>query len=95
MNKILRIMIEELDYYIETEWRYDEFPKVGDFVAIHNFCSHETAALEITPLPKHLHSDFANALAYIKHYRWQVVERAWDLKEGITILCHRVDPTLL
>ncbi|MFR9641328.1 MAG: hypothetical protein SNH41_04405 [Rikenellaceae bacterium] len=95
MKKILRIMIEELDYYIETEWRYEEFPKVDDFIYVLNFCSDDdTTYFESTPLPKHLHTDFARTIDYLKYYRWQVVERAWNLENGMTINCRRVDPSL-
>ncbi|MFI3287026.1 MAG: hypothetical protein R3Y61_00965 [Rikenellaceae bacterium] len=89
-------MIEELDYYIETQWSCDDFPKVGDFIYVLLFCSDEdTAYFAGTHLPKHLHTDFVTTIDYLKYYRWQVVERAWDIKDGITILCHRVDPSLL
>ncbi|MFR9511989.1 MAG: hypothetical protein SNG69_09770 [Rikenellaceae bacterium] len=96
MKKILRIMIEELDYYIETEWRYEEFPKVDDFIYVLNLCSDDdTAYFESTPPPKHLHTDFANILEFVKYNRWQVVERAWNLENGMTINCRRVDPSLM
>ena len=96
MKKILRIMIEELDYYIETEWRYEEFPKVGDFIYVLHFCSDDDVRyFTDSPLPEYLHSDFDNILEFVKYYRWQVVERAWNLEDGMTINCRRVDPTLL
>ncbi|MFR9546482.1 MAG: hypothetical protein SNJ29_13030 [Rikenellaceae bacterium] len=96
MKKMLRIMIEELDYYVETEWRYEEFPKLDDFIYVLHFCSDDdTAYFESTPLPKHLHTDFTNTIDYLKYYRWQVVERAWNLEDGMTINCRRVDPSLM
>ncbi len=94
--KILRIIIEELDYYIETEWKYDEFPKVNDLISVLNFCSDDDVKyFTDSPMPEYLHSDFDNILEYVKYYRWQVVERSWDLEGGMTINCRRVDPTLL
>ncbi|MFR9584450.1 MAG: hypothetical protein SNG60_09325 [Rikenellaceae bacterium] len=92
----LRIMIEELDYYVETEWRYEEFPKVGDFICILIFCSDDDVKyFTHTPPPKYLHTDFTTVIDYLKYYRWQVVERAWNLEDGMTINCRRVDPTLI
>lgn len=80
MKKILRIMIEELDYYIETEWGYDEFPKVDDFISVLNFCDGDDATyFENTPLPKHLHCDLPNIIDYLKYYRCIVVERSCNL----------------
>ncbi|MFR9626005.1 MAG: hypothetical protein SNI36_08425 [Rikenellaceae bacterium] len=96
MMKMLRIMIEELDYYVETEWRYEEFPKLDDFIYVLNFCSDDDEKyFTDSPLPEYLYSDFDNILEFVKYNRWQVVERAWNLEDGMTINCRRVDPTLL
>ncbi len=96
MVKELNITIEEIDYCIEIDWNSGEFPVVGDYVRIIAICTDEQRKeLESMTLPTYLHADFPNTIDYLKHYRWQVVERCWLSKNCLSINCRRVDPTLL
>lgn len=87
-------MIDELDYYIETQWRSAEFPHVGDFLSIIDLCSDEDKKMfEKMTTPEYLHVDFQNTLEYLRYYRWKAVERSWVSDEAIQINCRKVDPT--
>lgn len=96
MTKELKIMIEEVDYYIEIDWNSREYPVVNDYVHIMELCTDEQRKeFENMTLPTYLHADFSSTVEYLKYYRWQVVERCWLSNGCLSINCRRVDPTLL